>query len=312
MKIKLFFLIILIQIGMIFLFLFKIQQKNNNTLGISINFIDPKAIQRTPVEGLKYFYEPKANSSEEIKKSWLPYVAKYTINNDALNERFNYDIQKKEDVFRIITLGDSFTFGQNVSTDRNWTELLEDYLNTHQICNKVKKYEVINLGVYSYDTQYEVERYRIRGQKYNPDLVVWTFIDLERINEQMIPLVQQNDATAVNKELEKKGVYNDNWRIAREDMIRRIGQTGIINFQEKQIKRLNEYYKGQLIYVAMPNKPEYISLLQQKAKERAHSYFFQPYIQWKQPGLFLPDDHFNDTGHKKMTHKNSILTLTVN
>ena len=60
---------------------------------------------------LKYYYELKPNITEEDQPEWLEEKAIYTYNNDGLNERYNYEIEKKEDVIRIITLGDSFTFG---------------------------------------------------------------------------------------------------------------------------------------------------------------------------------------------------------
>jgi len=291
-------LIVVIQIGII-VFLLTIQQKSNNTLGVSINFIDPKVIQSTQVDGLKYFYEPRANSAEEIHEEWLPYAPKYTINSDALNERFEYEVKKNDGVFRIITLGDSFTFGQNVSTERNWTELLEKYLNMHFVCNTVKKYEVINLGVYAYDMEYEVERYKLRGQKYNPDLVIWTFTDYERIIEKMMPLIKKND-TDENKALEKGGVFYHNWQVAREDMLNKIGQRGLIEYQKNQVKQLDEYFKGRLLFVTLPNRSEYISILKERTKERVNTVLFEPKISWKQEGLFLPDHHFNDAGNMKM------------
>lgn len=299
MKQRLLFVIVLIQILAIVILVLQLQKKVGNILSTSINPIKSNNIDRVLGSNLKYFYEPRTNTTEEERKDWLNYVPRYTLNKDSLNERFNYEIESKQGVYRIITLGNSFTFGQNVSTERNWTELLEDYLNSHLTCGRVRKYEVINLGVYAYDMQYEVERYKIRGGKYNPDIVVWMFTDYERIIEQMMSLIKENE-TAENKELENKGIFYHNWQVAREDMLQKIGQKGLIDYQKKQVKRLDEFHRGKLLFVTMPNKPEYTSILQQRTKERADSYFFQPNIQWKQTGLFLPDDHFNDAGNKKM------------
>ena len=299
MKSKIFIVpIICIQVVIVAALFLQIQRKRSNILGVSVNTIDSKAVQKTP-SGLKYFYEPKANTTEEPQRDWLPYIAKYTINSDTLNERFDYSVQKKPGVFRIITLDSSFTFGENVSTKDNWTEKLEDELNNHHICDKTKGYEVINLGVYGYDTQYEVERYKLRGKKYNPDLVIWMFTDYERILEKMTPLVRQGD-TPENRELEKKGIFDRNWQIAREDMMKKTGTKGLIDYQSEQIKSLDAYYQGRLIFVTLPNRPEYIGLLKQRTNERSNSYFFQPAIEWGQPGLFLPDHHFNIAGNQKM------------
>ena len=56
-------------------------------------------------------------------------------------------IKKNKDTFRIITLGDSFTFGMYINTKDNWTELLEDKLNSDMGCKNISMFEVINLGV---------------------------------------------------------------------------------------------------------------------------------------------------------------------
>lgn len=299
MKPKALFMVIAIQIAIIVILFYQIENKRSNTLGISVNVIDSKNIHRIPNGELQYFYEPNANSTQEIHEDWLPGVPRYTINNDTLNERFNYQETKGESVFHIITLGDSFTFGQNVSTYQNWTELLEDYLNNKMTCEKVKKYEVINLGVYAYDTQYEVERYRLRGIKYNPDLVIWTFTDFERILEKMTSLIRQND-TQATKNLEREGVYYKNWQIARETMLKEIGKNGVIQFQKGQIDSFDNLYRGSLMYVALDNYPEYLQILKTKAQNRTNSYFFQPDIHYNQKQFFLPDSHFNLLGHQKM------------
>mgnify|MGYP003968290653 CR=1 FL=1 len=121
----------------------------------------------------EYFWELKSYTIEVDQPDWLEEKAVYTYNNDGLNERYNYEIEKKEDVIRIIALGDSFTFGLFINTFQNWTELLEDELNNSTDLCPNKTFEVINLGVSGYDLPYITERYERKGKKYNPDLVVW-------------------------------------------------------------------------------------------------------------------------------------------
>ena len=64
----------------------------------------------------------------EKVNEWGPNKGTYTINNDSLNERFNYSENKDKNTFRIITLGASYTYGLYVDTKNNWTEILEDIL----------------------------------------------------------------------------------------------------------------------------------------------------------------------------------------
>lgn len=93
---------------------------------------------------LKYYYTLKPNLPESDSPDWLPYKAVYTINSDGLNERRDYTVAKDQGTFRIVTLGDSFTFGHFVNTSDNWTEKLEDLLHNDAKC-RGKNFEVINL-----------------------------------------------------------------------------------------------------------------------------------------------------------------------
>ena len=142
---------------------------------------------------LTYYYEPKPNIIEEEQLEWLTQKAVYTINADSLNERRDYAVDKPINVYRILALGDSFTFGHYVNTKDNWTEQLEDMLNAQADCDN-RQYEVINLGERGYDVQYIAYRYKNRGKKYNPDLVIWheSGSGFSRILELLYPMVERN------------------------------------------------------------------------------------------------------------------------
>lgn len=142
----------------------------------------------------KYYYELKPNIVETDNPEWLGYEVKYTYNNDGLNERFDYELEKPDNTFRIITLGDSFTFGHYVNTEGNWTEILEDMFSRsqQQMCD-YKKVEVINLGMTGWDIPYLVKRYQDIGAKYNPDLIIWfeSGSGFNRINELLRPIIDE-------------------------------------------------------------------------------------------------------------------------
>ncbi|MDP3727177.1 MAG: hypothetical protein Q8R35_00900, partial [bacterium] len=144
-----------------------------------------------PVESrLKHFYELRAGAGKEaFRPSWLPYASEYHYNADGLNDRFDYAVPKPADTFRIIALGDSWTYGQFVSTGDAYPERLEDMLNDRRLCRSNRKFEVLNFGVPSYDIEYSAERFRLRGARYDPDLVLWLLIrnDFEEINEFVLP-----------------------------------------------------------------------------------------------------------------------------
>jgi len=148
---------------------------------------------------LRFFYEPRPSRTETERPAWLEHEVTNRINADGINSLSDFDIRKPGSVYRIVAIGDSHTFGQYVDTGRNWTDLLARHLNAHARCTPYAGFEVINLGVGGYDIEYTLERFRNRGAKYKPDLVLWLIgpVDFTKSNELMGPL---------RKKLEEQGV----------------------------------------------------------------------------------------------------------
>lgn len=149
-----------------------IKKKTETKEVVSVTHIKKESVnfpRRVPTP-LMNFYEPKPNIIDFGDENWLTFTPQYTINKDSLNEVQNYSVKKASDTFRIVTIGDSFTFGQFVNTKDNWTEQLEVSLN--EKCTDMT-YEVINLGVHGYDLAFSEYRYETRGEKYNPDLLIY-------------------------------------------------------------------------------------------------------------------------------------------
>lgn len=149
-----------------------------------------------------HYYEPQPDTVINDHPVWLGEHVSYSINHDGLNERMDYPVARVPGVNRIITLGDSFTYGLFVNTTENYSERLEDLLNSEVCKENGESFEVINLGVPAYDIGYAAERYRLRGTKYHPDLVIWWFnsftmgIDAERktaLEEQYLNEIPEGD-----------------------------------------------------------------------------------------------------------------------
>jgi len=143
---------------------------------------------------LMYYYDLATEQKTSVPE-WLPYKPEYVRNNDQLNDRFDYTVDKPADTYRIITLGDSWGFGMHVSTKDNYSERVEDSLNENLAsgklaCDGITKFEVLNLGVGGYDIEYMVERLRLRGMKYEPDLV--------------LPIIKPDDFLLVNEVFQSK------------------------------------------------------------------------------------------------------------
>lgn len=293
---KLLLSLILFQLLIISYLTFQIINKSKNILGAqNINPIKKENLIFPDVKDLKYFYEPKPNSIDKVNE-WSPYQGVYTINSDSLNERFEYQIIKPEKTYRIITLGDSFTYGLYVDTKDNWPERLEDMLNNSLKCKNYQKFEVINLGVHGYDFQYAVERYKRRGEKYNPDLVIWLVVDTLRIHHQIASC-----SAEIIKELEKNKEYDKirsyyPWHEARKKVIEKYGEENILEFQLQQIKNLDDYFKKELILAFISYLPSnHINYLSQIKKFRNQTYI--TLINLSNEDHFPTDGHPNKKGH---------------
>ena len=247
---------------------------------------------------LRYFYEPKPNSVQTEHPDWLPYAATYTINSDSLNERYNYAVDKPSDTYRVLVLGDSFTFGEFVNTTDNWPEQLENKLNTD--CGDSIKYEVINLGVYGYDMEYAVERYRLRGTKYQPDLVLWLLLG-ERMNEYMTPIIQELEIsmpTDKRAAYAAKGNYSPEWSEATTRMLQTFSPQQRLEQERAFMKQFTNIYDGPLVLFTPPNLGfEYRVRVKLHASERPNTYYTDSIPDIIASGQVLPDGHPNTSGH---------------
>lgn len=161
-------------------------------LDAKVSKIDQEKTMQNQEEELKYYYEFKPHEEIVDKVFWLKNDVSYKINNDGLNDINDYLPEKKAGYLRIVTIGDSFTYGQNVDTENNWSEVLEVMLNQKKLCG-VEGFEVINLGMPGFDIQEMVRRYERVGQKYQPDIIIWfeSGSGFIRFNEIMQPMVKE-------------------------------------------------------------------------------------------------------------------------
>ncbi len=88
------------------------------------------------------------------------------INSKGLRD-YEYDYNKKGDVFRILVIGDSVTFGWGTEFEDIYSKRLEKKLN-----EGLRKYEVINTGVGNYNSVMEAIFLRNEGLKYDPDMII--------------------------------------------------------------------------------------------------------------------------------------------
>ncbi len=133
---------------------------------------------------------------------------KIKINSDGFRDR-EFSIVKPNNTIRIIALGDSFTYGYGVEVNESWPKLLEKTLNISLTNFSV---EVLNMGVPGYNIFEQIEFFRMKGLKYDPDIVIFTFqsndiINSSNVNEKYEELKEllQNKKLEVPKNVSTEG-----------------------------------------------------------------------------------------------------------
>ncbi len=298
---KTIFIVIVIQFLVISLLSYKIVKNRSQVLGtMQVAPINKKYIDIVSSTTFKYFYEPKANTVVDKLNDWTPYKAVYTINGDSLNERYDYSPTKPPRTFRIITLGDSFTYGLYVDTAFNWSEKLEEMLNNSEKCSNFDRYEVINLGVYGYDIQYSSERYNLRGKKYSPDLVLWLMKrdDYGQINEVMLEKERYYSKklreTGEFDKLVKQGQMYPSWNKAMEETQNELGKDTIIDLQNHYLDEFSKFYTNPLVIMNFSfESSEVKDFYKNYSKRRKNTYLFDKLVNINENY----DYHFPNDGH---------------
>lgn len=300
-----FFLIFLIGLGVIFSK--SSNQKKSDTTQKDLIFFDTT----------NYYYEPKENFDQTDQRDWLSDKPLYHFNNDSFKDRFDYPVNKQLGVYRIIALGDSNTEGKFINTDKSFPEQLEDLLNT-QICQQISKFEVINLGVSGYDIQYSLERFKKRGAKYEPDLVLWYISGpsfhkiLEKIYPKTIQYRKEMELSGELKQQEKKGDFYPFETKAQKEFNTTYSTEQRDNYQKAVLKRFIEVYQGKLIFLTVgkldPTKfpPEialnldqdYKNILKDFTKSNSQVYFHDDLPTLEDSNQRLLDLHPNAEGYR--------------
>lgn len=134
-------------------------------------------VQRHQDSGMNIYYKFDVH---DPSKGWSskPNIRDMKVfNNKILNTnskgfrgKKDYPYIKSKDKLRILILGDSFTFGDEVSDDETYSHYLQEML-PHT--------EVINLGVHGYGHDQMLILLKEEGVKYEPDIVILGFLPMD-------------------------------------------------------------------------------------------------------------------------------------
>lgn len=90
----------------------------------------------------------------------------------SLGLRENTSYPLNTDKYRILAVGDSFTYGFKLTNESSWPELTEDFL----VKAGWNNIEILNSGRPGTDTHFQSEFFKKYTSQYNPDMVVIGFI----------------------------------------------------------------------------------------------------------------------------------------
>ena len=94
----------------------------------------------------------------------------FKYNSRGLRGKRDFPYTKNKNKVRILILGDSFTFGDEVSDDETYSARLQAML-PHT--------EIINMGVHGYGHDQMLILLKEEGIKYQPDIVILGFLALD-------------------------------------------------------------------------------------------------------------------------------------
>jgi lysophospholipase L1-like esterase len=133
--------------------------------GTYLDIFGPVASQRELL-GYRHSFIPRKPTGGRGLHTW-----RLVTNSEGFRER-EFPAGKSQDAVRIVTLGDSWTFGANVDQDEAYPRKLESLLQARYPSRNV---EVFNLGVLGYASYNGVRLLETRALELNPDIVIIAF-----------------------------------------------------------------------------------------------------------------------------------------
>jgi lysophospholipase L1-like esterase len=117
------------------------------------------------VPGLSYEMVPRRNGTFEGMQ----------VRTNSLGMRGGEPAPEDPSLFRIVVLGDSFTFGFGVAEEESYPVVLERILNGSPAARQ-RRYEVLNLGVVGYNTRDEARVLERRALPLDPRAVIIGYV----------------------------------------------------------------------------------------------------------------------------------------
>ena len=129
----------------------------------------------TEVDRIAYIYSRDEIQEQTIQFTGVPYVLFVPNPNYEGHNQLGYrgketTVEKPDGIFRIVTIGESTTYGFGVTAPEAYPALLEDILQDDYGYTNV---EVINAGVVGYTSFELLSNFQFRVLELDPDLVIY-------------------------------------------------------------------------------------------------------------------------------------------
>jgi len=129
----------------------------------------------TEVDRIAYIYSREDIQEQTTQFSGVPYVLFVPNPNYEGHNQLGYrgketTVEKPEGIFRIVTIGESTTYGFGVNANEAYPALLEDILREEYGYTNV---EVINAGVVGYTSFEVLSNFQFRVLELKPDLIIY-------------------------------------------------------------------------------------------------------------------------------------------
>jgi lysophospholipase L1-like esterase len=142
----------------------------------NLTLVPHKLRREAPFPGVPYLLAPNAQATHRFGSNPRGYFdgnGNLTYETNSLGWRSpETTLEKPPGRFRILGIGDSFTFGTGVRLE----DLFLTRLAEHLEAEAPGRFEVINLGVMGFNTSHELHLLRNAGLALDPDLVVICYV----------------------------------------------------------------------------------------------------------------------------------------
>jgi lysophospholipase L1-like esterase len=135
------------------------------------------------------------------------------------------DYAKPPGEYRVLVLGDSFTFAEQVNQHETFPQLLEDRLNG---TSGQKTVRVLNAGSNGWATANELVFLAEEGVKYSPDLVIAALYAGNDVSDNYERVAVVRDAERADLAVRGADAFEGPRRILRQSMLYTVVETGVL------------------------------------------------------------------------------------